>query len=148
MEIGGEQCNSLPQIEKHIIEYYKSLFGTETPMLASLDKDFRDEHYKITENDRLSLVAPFTELELYETIFESDPAGAPGPDGFSFLFYQHFWSVIKEDLLLVVPHFYNHSLRVAKLNHAMLCLIPKEPNASIIQKFRSISLVDCCYKII
>ena len=30
----------------------------------------------------------------------------------------------------------------------MICLIPKEQDATVIQKFRPISLVDCCYKII
>jgi Reverse transcriptase (RNA-dependent DNA polymerase) len=67
---------------------------------------------------------------------------------FSFLFYQHVWTVIKGDLILVLIHFYNHSLRIAKLNHAMLCLISKEHNAFVVQKFRPISLVDCSYKII
>jgi Reverse transcriptase (RNA-dependent DNA polymerase) len=30
----------------------------------------------------------------------------------------------------------------------MLCLLPKESKASIIQKFKPISLLDCSYKII
>jgi Reverse transcriptase (RNA-dependent DNA polymerase) len=50
--------------------------------------------------------------------------------------------------MLLLKHFYTHSLDVAKLNHVMLCLIPKESNAQVIQKFRPISLVDCSYKII
>jgi Reverse transcriptase (RNA-dependent DNA polymerase) len=50
--------------------------------------------------------------------------------------------------MLLLQHFYTQSLNVSKLNHAMLCLIPKESNAQVIQKFRPISLVDCSYKII
>jgi Reverse transcriptase (RNA-dependent DNA polymerase) len=30
----------------------------------------------------------------------------------------------------------------------MVCLLPKEPDATVIQNFRPISLVDCSYKII
>jgi hypothetical protein len=47
-----------------------------------------------------------------------------------------------------VQHFYNNSLRIAKPNQAMLCLLSKETDASVIQKFRPISLVNCSYKII
>jgi Reverse transcriptase (RNA-dependent DNA polymerase) len=50
--------------------------------------------------------------------------------------------------MLLLQHFYTHSLNVSKLNHAMLCLIPKESNAQVIQKFRLISLIDFSYKII
>jgi hypothetical protein len=78
------------------------------------------------------LEAPFSESELKKAIFDSEASGAPGPDGFSFLFYQHLFDLIKHDLLLVLYHFYSHSLNVAKLNHAMVCLIPKEQNARVI----------------
>jgi Reverse transcriptase (RNA-dependent DNA polymerase) len=30
----------------------------------------------------------------------------------------------------------------------MVCLIPKEQEAKVIQKYKTISLVDCCFKII
>jgi hypothetical protein len=42
----------------------------------------------------------------------------------------------------------SHSLNVLKLNHVMVCLISKEKDAKVIQKYRHISLVDYCYKII
>lgn len=80
--------------------------------------------------DRHSLEFPFTELELQKAIFGSDASGAPGPDGFSFLFYQHFWELVKGDLMVVLSHFYHNSLNVSKINHAMVCLIPKEKDNS------------------
>lgn len=59
-------------------------------------------------------------------MFGSETLGAPGPDEFNFLFYQHFFNLVKHDLLLILSHFYTHSLNMAELNHAMVCLIPKE----------------------
>jgi Reverse transcriptase (RNA-dependent DNA polymerase) len=50
--------------------------------------------------------------------------------------------------LLLLQHFHSNSLEVARLNHAMVCLIPKEKEAKVIQKYMPISLVDCCFKII
>lgn len=36
------------------------------------------------------LEAPFSEFEVKDVVFSSYAKGAPGPDGFSFLFYQVF----------------------------------------------------------
>jgi hypothetical protein len=62
--------------------------------------------------------------------------------------FSAFWHLIKADLILLVRHFYHNSLRIAKLNQAMLCLLPKGADASVIQKFRPIILVNWSYKII
>jgi hypothetical protein len=56
--------------------------------------------------------------------------------------------VVQDDLMLLIHHFYNNSLRVDKLSHAMVYLLLKESNFSVIQKFRHISLVDCSYNFI
>lgn len=76
--------------------------------------------------DNIALKVPFWEKELKAAIFGSEAIGAPGLDDFSFLFYLHFLDLVKHNLLSVLSHFYNHTLNVAKLNHAMVCLIPKE----------------------
>jgi hypothetical protein len=141
-------CDCLPKIQDHIQDFYVGLFGVDEPKCVSLQSDFWDPLYCVSIEDRLLLEAPFTESELRKAIFNSDAFGAPSPDGFSFSFYQHFFDLLKYDMLLVFYHFYSHSLNVAKLNHAMVCLIPKEHDARVIKKYRPISLVDCCYKII
>jgi Reverse transcriptase (RNA-dependent DNA polymerase) len=148
MDINGEQCDSLPQIESHVLDFYKALFEESHDKTAFLNSDFWDQSYIVSDHDRNELVKYFIELELHETVSGSDASGAPSPNGFSFLFYQHFWKIVKDDLMQLLHHFYVNSLKVAKLNHAMLCLIPKEHNANLIQKYRPINLVDCSYKII
>jgi hypothetical protein len=45
------------------------------------------------------LDAPFIEEEIKTSVFDSYSEGAPGPDGFTFLFYQKFWEVVKTDLI-------------------------------------------------
>jgi Reverse transcriptase (RNA-dependent DNA polymerase) len=66
----------------------------------------------------------------------------------SFLLYQHYFDLVKYDLMILLHHFHSNTLEVAKLNHTMVCLIPKEKETKKIQKYRLINLVDCCYKII
>jgi hypothetical protein len=80
-------------------------------------------------------------------VFDSYSDGAPGPDGLPFFFYQHFWELIKKDLLRLFDEFYRGRLDIHRLNFAMLTLIPKEPEATSIRKFRPISLLNCSFKI-
>ena len=44
--------------------------------------------------------------------------------------------------------FYRGSLYIYRLTFAMLALIPKEPEATSIRKFRPISLFNCSFKIL
>jgi hypothetical protein len=75
-------------------------------------------------------------------------AGAPSLGGFYFLFYQTFWEVIKKDFMALVKEFEAGTLDVARLNYAIITLIPKEPDARDMKKFRPISLGICSLKII
>lgn len=47
------------------------------------------------------LEADITEKDVKGAIFGSYAEGAPGPDSFSFIFYQHFWNLVKKDLMLM-----------------------------------------------
>jgi hypothetical protein len=65
-----------------------SIFGREKDKRVSLGEDFWEEGEKVYEEENNMLEAPFTEAEVKKAIFGSYAEGAPGPDGFSFLFYQ------------------------------------------------------------
>jgi hypothetical protein len=93
------------------------------------------------------LEALFTEAEAKEAVFGSYVEGDPGLDGFSFLFYQVFWDVIKSDLMLLVKSFERDMLNLDRINYAMITLLPKEPKARTLKKYRPISLLNCSFKI-
>jgi hypothetical protein len=61
-----------------------------------------DENDLVSEEQNLILDADFSEKEVKEAVFGSYADGAPGPDGFHFLFYQKFWELIKSDLMGMV----------------------------------------------
>jgi hypothetical protein len=93
------------------------------------------------------LEARLTEEEIKKAIDGSYAEGALGPDGFSFLFYQKFWHVIKIDFMALVRGFEKREVNVARINYAMIILIPKEEEARNLRKFRPISLINCSFKI-
>jgi hypothetical protein len=65
--------------------------------------------------------------------------------GFFFWFYQKFWDLVKDDLLDLFSDFYQDKLDLYKLNFALITIIPKEKDARVMSKFRSISLLNCSY---
>jgi hypothetical protein len=80
-------------------------------------------------------------------VFGSYAEGAPGPDGFPFLFYQKLWDLIKQDIFNIFIDWQARDLDLFRLNFSLLTLIPKEPDAITIQKYRPIALTNCSFKI-
>ena len=70
--------------------YYTRLFGYEEKLDVKLGDNFWSEEEMISMLENELLEAPFSEAEIKEAVFGSYSDGAPGPDGFSFMFYQHF----------------------------------------------------------
>ena len=112
MEIDGEISDSLPEIRNHILDFYKNLFAVEHIKKINFEANFWDKRYCLSESDRGQLEMPFSEQEIRSAVFGSDAQGAPGPDGFSFLFYQHFYELIKDDLITLLTHFHSQSLNM------------------------------------
>jgi len=130
----------------HAVDFYKSLFGKEETQGVSLSNSFWEESEKVSSVEKDFLEAPFSEEEMKNAVFGSYADGAPGPDGFPFLFYQTFWEVIKGDLMRLVNSFWENNLDLDRLNYAIITLIPKEPDAKTLKKFRPISLINCSFK--
>lgn len=136
------------KLKKHVSRYYKNILGTAEYKYASLGDNFWDDVDSITEEENTLLTLPFTLEEIKTTLFDCAPHGAPGPDGIPFSFYQKFWDLVEDDLFLLCKQFYQNSLQLAKINKSIICLIPKERDASLISKYRPISLVNCSFKLI
>jgi hypothetical protein len=91
---------------------------------------------------------PFTSKEIWEAIKDSPAEKAPGPDGFTGIFYRRCWGIIKHDILEAFHHiFHLVSGDFAALNHAFICLLPKKDGASSISDYRPISLIHSVAKL-
>jgi len=103
---------------------------------------------RITTKDNELLTQQISEEDILQAIRSLDQDKALGPDGFSIIFYKHFWNLIKYDL----RHILNYSLHKKKVggetNSTFLALIPKETNPSNFSRFWPISLCNSSYKIL
>jgi hypothetical protein len=93
------------EILKVAADYYKELFRWEDRCTISLEGQFWEAKDMVSPADNVGLVAPFSEQEIKHVVFDSYAKGTPGLDGLSFLFYQKFWDIIKDDLINLVQAF-------------------------------------------
>jgi hypothetical protein len=59
-----------------------------------LSESFWDSDELVNAEDNKLSEADFTEQEVKDAVFGSYAEGAPGPDGFSFPFYQQVWELV------------------------------------------------------
>lgn len=71
---------------------------------------------------------------------------APGPDGFNMKFLQHYWYVIKDDVMGIFHEMHETRKFVRALNSPFPSNDCKEVGAKNICDFRHVSLVGCIYK--
>ena len=72
------------------------------------------------------LDSPFSE-EVIEAINSMPSENAPGPDGFTGLFFKNCWGSIKHDLMRVIQRFDSlHTTNLHWLNYANIVLLPKK----------------------
>lgn len=76
------------EIMNHIFGYYKQLFGPNNPCSMQLGEGFWPESLKISENDKDSLICPFSMEEIKEVVMNLKENSDPGPNGFSVSFFQ------------------------------------------------------------
>eukprot|EP00253_Pinus_taeda_P023191 PITA_23191 len=102
----------------------------------------------ITEEENTLLLKPIS-LQEVEIVVNSLKAGkAPGPDGFTSNFYQHFWELIKWEVWQVVEEFRNMRWMYPGLNATFMALIPKSEESNSPDKYRPIALCNIIYKIV
>jgi hypothetical protein len=145
LSVNGYISSVQQVIRDQVTHFYESLFTepyTWRPRLDNLDFDSLDAI------EASSLELPFEEKEVLEVVKGMNRDKAPGPDGFTLVFFQDCWDVIKTDLMGVFQDFYTHSKFVNSINATFLALIPKKSGAVDLKDFRPISLVSGVYKII
>lgn len=127
------------------VDFYKNLFAKNPNPAFKLGQDFWEEEDKVSRNENELLIAPFTKTKIKEAIFSCYAEGAPRPDGLSFLFYQKFWNLIKNDVVALFDDFHKGVLDLKRLNFALITLIPKVGEATNMKQFRPISLLNCSF---
>jgi hypothetical protein len=91
----------------------------------------------------------FTEEEVWLVIKGLEPDKAPSPDGFTTLFFQAAWPVIRHDLMSAFDTFWHLDMRhLHTKNDALMVLLPKTDEAAIVKDYHPIALIHSVGKLI
>ncbi|GJT02597.1 hypothetical protein Tco_0823766 [Tanacetum coccineum] len=102
----------------------------------------------LSNDQRDDLDRMVTKEEVKRAVWDCGIDKSPGPDGFSFSFFCHFWTTIKTNVFEAVVCFFTQRDMPNGCNSNFIALIPKIIDANMVKDFRPISLIGCLYKII
>ncbi|XP_059310107.1 uncharacterized protein LOC132061280 [Lycium ferocissimum] len=102
----------------------------------------------IKVDDNVLLEEQPTMEEVKKAVFELSGDSACGPDGFSGIFYQRCWEVIKVDVFNVVKAFFEGHTLPKSITHTNLVLLPKKNVVESFSDMRPISLSNFINKVI
>jgi hypothetical protein len=136
---------------RHVTEYYKALFHPSDGNLIEMDQNLWGEEDKVSEQENIELIRHFSEEEiklqvLMGSLFKMEKNKVAGSDGFLIEFFQKNWVVVKEDMMVLFDDFHKGELDIKRLNYGTITLLPKVKEATKIQQFMPICLLNCIYK--
>lgn len=132
----------------HIFQYFSSLFGPPNQRLHTFDWSTLQLPV-LQQQQQSSLEEEFSEEEIWQVIDQMASEKAPGPDGYIGFFFKTAWSVIRQDFMAALNHFYQQrGKHFDQLNKAHMVLIPKISGAKSLSQYRPISLTHSVAKII
>jgi len=108
------------------INYFRELFSSSKPQ--NLDSLLDGFEARLTPSMNEALTAPVLESEIKKAVFSIKGSRAPGADGFTSDFYQHFWSIVGPSVTAEIQKFFSSSSFPIEWNYTQICLIPKVKN--------------------
>eukprot|EP00253_Pinus_taeda_P012568 PITA_12568 len=106
------------------------------------------ETHEVTEDHNLLLLKPISLQEVENVVHQLKTGKAPGPDGFTSNFFQHFWDLVKWEVWQVVEESRTLRWMYPGMNTTFTALIPKVEESNTPDKYRPIALCNIIYKIV
>lgn len=143
--VDGAEIVSEQQLAQCLYEHYNTLLGTPFTRTRRLDLSL----IGLPSIDLSGLENVFSEDEVRQVIMNLPNDKAPGPDGFTGLFYKLTWDIIKRDVMDAVNAFWaRDGRRFSHLNGALMVLLKKRDQPTEIKDYRPISLMHSFAKLI
>ncbi|KAJ9536550.1 hypothetical protein OSB04_un000302 [Centaurea solstitialis] len=134
-------------VAKAFIDHFVSIIGTrDEDVIPDMNPNMFINRLNFA--DSLHMIRPITDDEIHDAMFHIGNDKAPGSDGFTSRFFKAAWDIVGADVLLAVHNFFYRGHLPKEVNHTLLCLLPKTPNASSVSEFRPIACCSVLYKCI
>lgn len=142
----GLWCDDPDEVANEFVQYFQEIFTSEGT--EHMEEVTNTIHGRISETMNSRLTKDFSRGEIKKALFDMDPTKAPGADGMTAGFYQHYWDIIGDDVTNAVQSFFRTGQILRSFNHTQIVLIPKVKTPVQVSQYRPISLCNVLYKII
>lgn len=146
MDREGNQTHSLSAMKIRAFNHFAKLFDAShrARPIPNLNIDI-ERRLSEEENAKLRCIPSCEEIWI---ALASMPNGkAPGMDGITSEILVHHWSMVKNDMIAGILHFFGTRRMLRSLNLAILTLIPKKIAPERLEDYRPISCLSVTYKI-
>ncbi|CAM8914848.1 unnamed protein product [Rhodiola kirilowii] len=146
---GGRWITEEEEICRRAMSFYEELYKQEIQRgMVNWEEELGNVKVKLSDEECNLFSSPFTASEIQEATFQLGPTKAPGLDGYSALFYQKSWELIKGEVFQFALKFLNDGVLDPMVNETLITLVPKIRFPVCFNDFRPISLVNVAMKII
>jgi hypothetical protein len=143
--IDGAEVVTKPQLAQGFYDHYNALLRSPFTRTRRIDLAL----IGLPSYDLSSLETLFTEAEVRQAVMSLPNDKAPGPNGFTGLFYKLAWGIIKGDIMNAVNAFWARDGRsFSHLNGALMVLLKKTDQPAEIRDYCVISLMHSFAKLI
>lgn len=109
----GEWCTDIHSLAAMTIDFFGNIYSSSKPSVRNIEAVTECCDCIVGEQMNTVLCAPFSEDEIRKAVFDMHPSKAPGPDGFTALFYQKLWPIIGKDITKAALEILNDKKKVA-----------------------------------
>lgn len=149
MSICDEQGNIFEgeEVARKFVEHFQSFLGKKDIVedMSNMEDLFTS---KLSETEAIGMIREVTDNEIKEAVFEIGDMKAPGPDGFSSVFFKKSWGVIGADVCAAIKEFFITGKLLKEINATVITLVPKTQQPLKVSEFRPISCCNVIYKMI
>jgi hypothetical protein len=147
LDVQGVPILSQDAMHAVLHDFFKSLIGVACPSILSDAFISSLSFNSLSPTEAQSLISPFSLEEIKSALWDMDCNSSPGPDGFGPAFYKKKWDLVKNNLLSLLNNFLSSHGDLRRINKSYIILIPKSAGATSPDRFRPISLQNCCLKL-
>lgn len=141
----GDIIEDYSMIETEVTIYFEKLFTEPNPSeLPCQNWPGRT----LTDAQGHTLSQLVTKQEIKEALFSINSNSAPGPDGYTAVFFKDNWVTIENDFTEAIEYFFKQQFMYYHINATSISLIPKTENPTKMKDFRPISFCNVTYKVI
>ncbi|XP_042023121.1 uncharacterized protein LOC121770456 [Salvia splendens] len=133
-------------IQASAVEFYQNLLAPSNPEPTDPDLSLL---LRLPPSESLAtLPEPPDADEVKRAVFDISANSAPGPDGYSALFFQACWGIVGSDVVEAVRQFFGGAFLPRSFTATSIVLIPKKPIPETCGDYRPISLCNVINKVI